>query len=72
MQDGVNVPALGGRIPDRDRDTHTQCCLRGGRTHTNPSESSSYLYTHTHTQSALSGKEIYSRNIEGYSSSQRH
>lgn len=23
MQDGVNVPALGGRIPDRDRDTHS-------------------------------------------------
>ena len=23
MQDGVNVPALGGRIPDRDTHTHT-------------------------------------------------
>lgn len=23
MQDGVNVPALGGCIPDRDRDTHS-------------------------------------------------
>ena len=72
MQDGVNVPALGGRIPDRDRDTHThtQWCLRVSQTHTNPSASSRNL--HTQNQSASSGREIYSRNSEGNSSSRWH
>lgn len=35
MQDGVNVPALGGRIPDRDTHTRTQWCLTASRTQAN-------------------------------------
>lgn len=52
MQDGVNVPALGGGIPDRDRDTHIQWCSG---------------VTHTHISICKSiHKCVYNKNIEDY------
>lgn len=37
MQDGVNVPALGGRIPDRDTHTHTiSGCSKVSQTQAHP------------------------------------
>ena len=70
MQDGVNVPALGGCIPDRDTHTQlTQWCLRVTQKQTHTIASGPYHHLHAHTRKqggALSGGVIYSRNTGGY------
>lgn len=58
MQDGVNVPTLGGRIPDRDTETHiythTSVVLESeSETHARTHQSVSILsllYTHTNRE----------------------
>lgn len=47
MQDGVNVPALGGRIPDRDRDTHTHSVVLESESDTHKSICILSQLTHT-------------------------
>lgn len=55
MQDGVNVPALGGRIPDRDRDTHTSVVPEG------ESETHAHTQIHQHpvTTYTLTNREVH-------------